>query len=81
MLARNIRELSVSEIMEAMQGPTDLGFKHRPDSNRYIIGDQAFNKLWARVNKVVANIYNETTFEKMKTDEMERSGTECDYII
>ena len=67
-LVRQIEELRVSEIMEAIQGSIAVG-PENSDHETYCRGDHAFEAFWANVNHTILDVCGSTTFAQLKQAE------------
>ena len=67
-LVRQIEELKVSEIMEAIQGSIAVG----PENSQhelYCRGDRAFATFWSHVNRAIYEVCGSMTFAQLKQSE------------
>ena len=79
-LVRQIEELKVSEIMEAIQGSIAVG----PESSghdTYCRGDHAFDAFWANVNHTILDVCGSTTFAQLKQAEAKSAEQVHHYWI
>ena len=59
MLTRDVKELTVREIIEYIEGPISLA---QDDGNTASIGNEAFAELWYEVNNAVGEVCGNRTF-------------------
>lgn len=74
-LARDIKDLTVREVIDYIQGPISLV----PDSNKdngdhFWGGNEAFKDLWRQVNDAVSEVFDNKTFAELV--EFERATRE-----
>ena len=67
-LVRQIEELKVSEIMEAIQGSISVG-PENSDHETYCRGDHAFDAFWTNVNHTISDVCGNMTFAQLKQAE------------
>jgi len=70
LLARPASDITVGEIIRFIQGPTG---NHRGNekADNAVFGDYAFGKLWDNIERVVSEIYDETTLSELVQEEIE----------
>ncbi len=79
-LLRPANQLTVGEIIRFMQGGSR---KREPSATTgYITGDYVFERMWQKVGKAVADIYEGTTFASLIEQELAARGSFAgDYVI
>jgi Rrf2 family cysteine metabolism transcriptional repressor len=79
-LLRPANQLTVGEIIAFMQGSNrkkDLSAK-----SGYIAGDYVFERMWQKIGKAVADIYEGTTFAGLVEQELAARGSlASNYVI
>jgi Rrf2 family cysteine metabolism transcriptional repressor len=79
-LVRQIEELKVSEVMEAIQGSIAVG----PETSQhetYCRGDHAFEAFWTHVNHTISDVCGSTTFAQLKQTESKTAEQVQHYCI
>ena len=83
MLAREIDDITVLEIMEYIQGPISVA----PDTtignkNKNYLGNEAFRELWSEVNNAVCEVCKNKTFASLiELERVKRDKYALNYSI
>jgi len=81
MLARPASELTVGEVIAFIQGQHRPNFM-QPAGETLRNGDYAFSKLWSRLNNVISDVYDNTTFADLVEEESKAAKNYVpNYII
>lgn len=65
-LAGPPRRITAAQVIEAIEGPISVGAgADRRATGKYFPGDSALASLWTKVNKSVAGVCQDTTFEDL----------------
>ncbi len=67
-LIRQLEDLKVSEIMEAIQGSIAVG-PENSHHDTYCRGDHAFGAFWTHVNRAISDVCGSTSFAQLKQAE------------
>ena len=76
MLARRPEDLSVWEVVEAVQGPVHVTGRRNPSAGTdgSIRGDRTFGTFWSRIDEVVARLCRETSIADLVEQEIAQHG-------
>jgi DNA-binding IscR family transcriptional regulator len=84
MLARDIKELTIGEIIECIQGPISVAPDAIKKANRNpaFFGDDAFEQLWIEVNTAISEVCRRKTFaELVEFEQAKRQACVPNYSI
>lgn len=84
MLAAPPEEITVADVMEAIQGPISVsampGEQH--DGHRYVRGDDALDRLWTAMNESLAEVGRGTSLaDLVRTEQRSERRPVPDYSI
>jgi len=76
LLARSAEELTVGDIMQAVQGPISVTGENGQESGSRadFFGSYAFEQLWGRVDDAISQICGRTTFAELVKSELARKS-------
>ncbi len=76
LLARSAEELTVGDIMQAVQGPISVTAENSQEGGNKAVffGSYAFEQLWGNVDEAISQICNSTTFAELVKSEMARKS-------
>jgi len=82
-LARDIRDLTVREVIDYIQGPISLAPDDKKgNGDHFLGGNEAFRELWRQVNDAVTEVFDNKTFaELVEFERAKREKCAVNYSI
>ena len=83
LLARDVADLTVREVIEYIQGPISLVPEATEGSeNAAFLGNEAFKELWEQVNRAVCEVCDGRTFaDLVEVERAARDSSAVNYCI
>ncbi len=81
-LAKDVRELFVGDVLQAVQGQLSMGpGSGAVDHGKNRKGDAAFSQYWQKIDQAVQSLFAETSFGDLAETERAKLETVLDYCI
>jgi len=80
-LLKDVQELFVGDVLQAVQGQLSVGPGNGAAGHRYRVGDAAFSQYWRKIDEAMLSLFAGTTFGDLVETERAKSKTVLDYCI